>query len=381
MAPSDSNDNNNNNDKNPHQLDKQMQEHVKQRKAEMMLFDRFKKIATSKLESMTRQSKESGVPYQMGEQEKQVLRDMQGMGIKEGIAATVVAFLVLRKGPIYISRYIHKRRMMAQRQQSQPPPQQQQQPPGSAPPSGNNGGGYQLSNPSNKLALPTNNSKHNPFQKAKETTGVPPRSRNPVLGFIWFTIDSMLSLMVGASVSMAYTDMDKIRQQLLESPLLPGRSLVADALCEDIVRELQAIQQTPSDKDHPAYQRLVKQLHHHHHSNNNTSAAASAAAAKSPASYYLEGIIAFSENCQRRQFVERRLRQEQGLMDQNEAVEIPDPIPRDGPRLVLVDNGSGEEGGGEDMVIEGNDDFNEFHKEDIDWASDFVKDFEEARRK
>jgi hypothetical protein len=171
----------NSNEGNDPRLDKEMQKQLKERKQEMQLFDRFKRVVQIRLEAMTLQSEESGIKYQMGEEEKQVFRQMHGMGIKEGIAAGVVAFLVLRRGPIYIARWVYKRKLAQQQQQ-----QRYQAPPSSDP-------SYQLSNPNSK----------NPFQVAQRLDF--PRSRNFVIRSIWFTFDSVLSLMMAASVSMAYT--------------------------------------------------------------------------------------------------------------------------------------------------------------------------------
>jgi hypothetical protein len=325
MAPSDSN------KKNP---DKQMQEQVKEHKEEMALFDGFKRIATSKLERMARQSEESGMKYKMGDTEKQVLSQMHGMGLKEGIAAGVVTFFALRRGPIYIGRWVQRRRLQSQQQQSSQ---------GMTPP--DNKGTYQLSDP--------NATRNNPFQRASNPEF--PRSKSIVRRSIWFMFDSVISLMMAASVSMAFTDTDKIRQQLLELPLIPGRSLTADALCSEIVDELQKVQQ----KHNPAYERLQK---------------INSSKNKTPASSYLEGIVAFSENCQRRQFMERRLRQERGL-GKDDKVEIPDPgVPRDGPRLIT--NSEGEESEADDTFATETG----FHDE-MNWVTDFVTDQEEDQKR
>ena len=155
-------------------LDKEMQRQLKERKEEMLLFERFKRIASLRLEAMTRQSEESGVKFQMGEEEKQVFRQMTGMGIKEGIAAGIVTFIVLRRGPIYVARWIYQRRLA------------KQAPPGD--------GSYQLSPPTT-----TPGATGNPFQTALRPDF--PRSRNIVVRTIWFAFDSVLSLMMAASVS------------------------------------------------------------------------------------------------------------------------------------------------------------------------------------
>jgi len=339
MASGDNSDTNNGGGKSP-KLDKDVQRKLKERKEEMLLLDRFKKVASAKLEAMTRQSEESGIKYQMGDKEKQIFRQMSGMGIKEGLAAGVVTFFVLRRGPIYIARWVYKRRLAQQQQQHQHHQQPQQHSSMSQPPPGD--GSYRLSDP---------NAPQNPFQVAQRQDF--PRSRNVFIRSIWFAFDSVLSLMMAASVSMAFTDTDKLREQLIDLPLVEGRSLTADALCDDIVKELSKVKQ----ENNPAYQRLAK---------------LNQQVEKTPASFYLQGIIAFSDNCERRRFEEQRLRQEQGLPE-GEPVEIPRPISAKAPRLVLFEDGddSGK------VELQGTTStFSDDDFEDLDWddASDFTDD-------
>jgi hypothetical protein len=232
----------------------------------------------------------------------------------------------------------------------------------------------------------------NPFQKVNHPSEFP-RSGNRFFRAGWFLLDATLSLMMAASVSMTYTDTDQIRKQLLELPLLEGRSLAADALCQEISNELSKVQQ----ENNPAYRRLTKQQQRNHHTTNHETTTTTTTTVSSPSSFYLQGIIDFSENCQRRRFVERRLRQEQGLGKQD-AVEIPPPgVPKDGPRLLVVfsKNGGEEE---ERVVYDNGDDDNDNNnaenhpfddssftttdwKDDTNWADDFVADQEEQDRK
>jgi hypothetical protein len=82
----------------------------------------------------------------------------------------------------------------------------------------------------------------------------------------------------------------------------------------------------------------------------------------------------FSANCERRRFMEQRLRQERGLSS-TEAVEIPSPgVARTGPRLVKDIND------GQEKIV--NDDgteepFNGQFGHDMSWANDFVSDQED----
>lgn len=332
-----------------------MQKQLRERKEEILMFERFKNVATSKLEAMTVQSEQAGTKYQLGEYEKKVLRQMNGMGIKEGIAAGIVTFFVLRRGPIYVARWVYKRRL-AQRQsnahiggdvtstgtvQQQPPLSTTMKPPISE-------GGYQLSNPNIAATK-------NPFQIARNPDF--PRSKNFFIRSIWFAFDTVLSLMMAASVSMAYTDTDKIRQDLIELPLVPGRSLTADALCDEIVAELQKVR----EEDLSAYRRLTK---------------LNSIGKKTPASFYLEGIIGFSENCQRRRYAERHLRQERGLPS-NHPVEISESISNNAPRLVFGANGIEKTVHSSD--ISSSSFFDDESFEGANWASEYVNDMEDHR--
>ena len=331
----------------PKDLNKQLQKRLEESKQDMLLFERFKRIAVLKLEAMTRQSEESGVVYQMGDKEMQAFRQLQGAGLYEGMAAGLVAFFTLRRGPIYFARWLHKRKLAQQYQHHQ------HHTPSPSPPQGD--GSYQLSNPNMT----------NPFDKAGSDF---PRSRNVVIRGIWFVFDSVLSLMLAASVSMAYTDTDQVREQIIGLPLLPGRSLTSDALCDDIVLELQKLQK----ENNPAYARLSRA--------SQQGGGSGGGEIRSPASFYLEGIMRFAENCQRRRFVEQRERQERGL-SKDDPVEVTEPIPRDGPRLILdIDAYSNDNNNAalqQEFQDEVSSDFNDF-----DWmdADDFTSDYEDQQQ-
>lgn len=295
----------------------------KERQEEIALFQRFRNVATAKLERMTNQE-DSGVVYEVGDEEKRILTQMQGMGLKEGLAAGAVTLLILRRGPIFIGRYLAKRRQ------------------GSGTPGGNSGG-FQLSDPSSTATG------GNPFRQATNPPPFP-RSRNPFIRGIWFAFDVTLSLMMAASVSVQYTDSRKIREGITRLPLVPGKSLVADALCHDLSAELQKVIR----EENPAYKRL---LHESKQTDN-----------KAPLAFYMEGITNFSENCQRRAYREQELRQEQGLSP-TDPVEIPVPgVPSDGPRLIQNEDGD-DEVAMNDTAFGGETSFG-----DSDWASDFVQD-------
>ncbi|KAG7366476.1 hypothetical protein IV203_029146 [Nitzschia inconspicua] len=283
-------------------VSKEVQDALKMRRDEQNLFGRFKNVAADALEQMSRQEEREGgkKKFQMGEEESKIIQNLNGVGLMEGAAAGMLTFLVLRRGPVLIGRWV-RRRQMAQYQQYRQPPS------ASSPPTASDG--YKLSNPTNSA---------NPFQRAAHSRQEFPRSGSFFVRSIWFIFDVTLSLMMAASTSMAYTDTDKIRQQIIDMPLVQGTSLTSQALCDPIVQELRKIRK----EQDPTFERLDKLNQTGSHT---------------PASVYLDNIISFAENCERRKFVEHKLRQERGLSS-DDLVDIPSPgVPRDSPRLILND--------------------------------------------
>ena len=312
----------------------EVRDQVRERREEEQLFRRFQNVATAKLESLSKQTKqdqEDGFgsnldqagKLEFGEEEQRIISRMTGMGLKEGILASIASFVILRRGPKYIGRWVQRRSNNNNHHQ-----------PSSS---------YQLSDPKK---LNTNNSS-NPFERAAQQKDFP-RPRGFVSRSIWFVFDTVLSLMVGANVSMVYTDKDAIRQQITELPLVSGRSLAADALCDEMVQELRKVQQ----EKNPAYKRLEKMNH----------------TEPTAASFFLEGIVQFCHNCERRRYLEKKIREQSGL-EQMAPVNIPIPgVPSDGPRLVESSNNDG------DTRMEDHFLADEFGKDTTSWANDFTLD-------
>jgi hypothetical protein len=322
-----SNNSNSNSNSNSNNSNSSPDHDIQRRNEDMALFQRFRTVATAKLERMTSQVEKTDNPYQLGEEEKQILTQMHGMGLKEGVAAGVVTFLILRKGPIFIGRYLMKRNPMNATTTTTATP-------GSS-------GGYQLSNPTAVAK--------NPFQQAANPQF--PRSRNRFFRAIWFTFDATLSLMMAANVSMQYTDTSMMRQKISEIPLVPGKSMISDALCKELSAELQKV---IAEKD-PSYKRLLRE-------------SKQGLENKSPFAFYMQGITSFCENCERRAYREQELRQEQGLSSM-EQVEIPAPgVPRDGPRLIKNSQDASEE------VVMVENLFGDDLDISADWVSNLVKD-------
>ena len=354
---------------NPNQ--QRMQDQMRERKEEQLLFQRFQNVATLQLEQLsrqvqiTKQSKASddsngfnidaGVAHdndlKLGEEEKKIISNMTGMGLKEGILASIASFIILRRGPKYIGRWVQRRH-------------QHQQSPSSPFSSSNTAGGTSASSASYKLSDPkklTNSTSNNPFHRAANANANTnhnefPRPRGLFNRSIWFVFDSVLSIMVGANVSVAFTDKNAIRQQIVELPLVSGRSLTADALCDGVVEELRKVR----EENNPAFERLQK----------NSRGEDSTTTEPTAASYFMDGIVLFCENCERRRYFERRIGEESGL-GKMVPVEIPSPgVPGDGPRLVVAK-------GGEEKVVDKDgieDPFLEQFGQNVSWANDFDTD-------
>mmetsp|Transcript_25557 Transcript_25557/g.28576 ORF Transcript_25557/g.28576 Transcript_25557/m.28576 type:complete len:331 (+) Transcript_25557:197-1189(+) len=315
-----------------------------EKKDEKLLFQRFQQVATFRLEQMTKQADSGSYDagqneLKMGEEEQRIISNMNGMGLKEGILASVVSFLILRRAPISIGKQVQRWRHSSTAGGT----------------TRNNSSNYVLSDPTK---LTTGSS--NPFHRAATRNDFP-RSRSLVSRSIWLAFDSIISLMVGANICFVCTDKNAIRQQIVELPLVSGRSLTADALCDDIVEELRKVR----EENNPAYERLTMQK------NNKRGEDPNLAMDETTASYYMDGIVLFCENCERRRFYERRIREERGLGIKDQ-VDIPIPgIPRDGLRLVVSRSG-------EEMVVSKDEIedpfFEQLGNDHARWADNFTSD-------
>lgn len=107
-------------------------------------------------------------------------------------------------------------------------------------------------------------------------------------------VDLALSLLIGCSVTLFLTEKQQLQRDMSTIPLVPGRSLVSDELCEDFISEYKRI---PSE--------FWKEPHHNYPS--------------------LYAISDFVLNCQKREAYERILRR-----DRNVSPADPVSIPRPG---------------------------------------------------
>jgi hypothetical protein len=364
---SDPNNNNNNNHNNGGADSQDVTSIQKRQYAEDVdLWNRLRRVCANRLDEMAKNAtaNDSQGPYQMGEMEKEMIQQLHVVGVKEGILAGVCTMILLRRGPIILSRYLYQRQMQNQYRTSTG----QQH---SSSSSSSTSSTYQLSKPPNlppsSNGSSSNNSTSNPFQRAAEKQqqqgssssagSFPPppppsfdqwqnpRPRSFIIRSAWFTLDLTISLLAAASISMAYTDTAKVQKQVEELPLIQGRSLVAEAFCDSLELELNQVRH----EKHPSYQRIVAQKQQQRQAGqdlqfptgNSKSQDTNQQQQQPPLSQYLESLLIFVEHCQRRRAVEQEIRQSRGwTRNQTVAIEIPPPgVPRNGPRLALVDNG------------------------------------------
>lgn len=194
----------------------------------------------------------------------------------------------------------------------------------------------------------------NPFRNGadtKTTTAAGMSQQPPRPHFVLRAIGMLGDIYFGGLVTssvMNFYYLPRARQNvltLLETvPLVEGRSVLSDAMCENIVEEL---------RTHSAL--LQRGVEH-------------------PS---LQSFLLFADNCQRRRAYETYLRRDQGLAA-DAAVPVPPPgVPSDYP--VDDDSDSGMMGGSMDHPLGSEEDF---YVDDQDWAASYTADQEEdARRK
>ena len=338
---------------------RQTQDQDSERREEQLLFQRFLNVATSKLEQISLQEQTSkqasandgsnGFDFnagfeqkqnmEMGEEEQKIISRITGMGLREGIFAAIASFVVLRRGPKIIGRWVQRRNQQRSSFSSD----------AFGGTSARNNTSYELSDPTKLI----NNNANNPFRNAANGNRHFPRPRGFLSRSIWFVFDTVLSVMVGANVSMVFTDKNAIRQEIAELPLVSGRSLVADTLCDEMVEELKKLK----EEKNPTYQRLERI------NRENTTEPTAAA-------FYMSGVTLFCQNCERRRYLEKCIREETGL-NKTSPVKIPFPgVPKDSPRLVVEKDGT-------EHIIDKDGIENSFQEQfgqGPSWSNDFLSD-------
>eukprot|EP00538_Stauroneis_constricta_P013666 CAMPEP_0119546066 /NCGR_PEP_ID=MMETSP1352-20130426/628_1 /TAXON_ID=265584 /ORGANISM="Stauroneis constricta, Strain CCMP1120" /LENGTH=331 /DNA_ID=CAMNT_0007590723 /DNA_START=44 /DNA_END=1039 /DNA_ORIENTATION=+ len=297
------------------------------------IINRFMMLARSSLHDVA-DMVENGNPknisnYKLGGKEQQEILSITGMGLAEGVVAGLATFITLRRGPIMIGRFVTRRQQSSASRNSFTS--------STSAPSAESS--YKLSDPN---ARPT----FDPYSANPKW----PRPKSLILRSVWFCFDVTFSLMMAASVSMQLSSAERIKSKVAELPLVEGKSLASTALCGPIRDELKRLHREQS----PVYRRLRDGI-----SNNDMT---------SPGPVYLDGIIQFVENCERRWSMEERLRLSKGL-SKHAQVDIPPPgVPKNEPRSQQWD----EDHGGDDEVID--------LLEDTAWADRFTNDYSNDHR-
>ena len=280
--------------------------------------------------------------------ELQVLNNIHSAGMMEGLIAGVASFIILRRTPRQIERFMAARRARAAARSS---------------------GGYTLDPPSHGMTA-------SPFHRQPLTTSPPPsQQRGLIWGSFQLLLDLSISVLVAAYTSSYMADVPKIVQQVTDIPLMEGRSGISDVFCEALVQEYKRQWNMHGNVNHDnsiAWQQQQQQLgkrseplHPFDHR----------PILKDPQWILLKGYVDFARNCQLRQTMERQIRQERG-MKPDEPVEIPAPgVPR--TALWKDDDFHGDDYADTDFYSS-NSNNDAWTEED---AASFVSDREEDRRR
>jgi hypothetical protein len=243
---------------------------ARSRKEELELVKDFWTVVQKHLESIQRResTKTSGDSrsFQLEDEERKILYEINNFGLVPAAAAGLTTLFVLRKiRPNMLRRF--------QGRPKQPPtntggssPHVTNSPFQQGPPPGGGGGDYKQLQPS--LLLRT---------------------------FGW-SMDLISSFLVAVGASVVMTDHEAIAAKITTLPLVSGRGRVAEELCPPVLNFLQEIRKDESTRE---------VLEHADTTN-------------------LKNILAFCQNCQRRNAYENRLRQEKGLSS-DAPVSIPPP--------------------------------------------------------
>jgi hypothetical protein len=281
--------------------------------------------------------------FDLGEAEHQILLNMNNMGLWEGSVAGVVTLICLRQGRRVL---FGPRRVTSTATGLAAATSNHRASSGfrssttiqiNAPP---------LSSPITSRPL-SHHHHRSPFRQQMDQWA---HSRaGTVLGWL---IDLAVSLTVGASVSAAYTDEEKMLQELADIPLVAGPSQISRQFC-------------------PVVQDALAQL------NREATTPAEQAALTRPRTPYMAAWIAFSHSCHLRQAQEQLIRRQHGL-NPDAIVNIPPPgvskLGSDGHSWDDINGlrGDGAEGYDDD------DDYDDDYDDDDDDFSDTMMESSES---
>lgn len=258
------------------------------RDLELEIFQRFAFIVKEKLTSVVDDTNNGGdkikrldTLYQGPEfnAEKRILNDMNNTSLGKGVLAGLGCFAFLRWSPRAVARILQRRAVVGGASQPVSPFRQSS--------------GYKL----------------DPVAPGGQLN-----AGRPGLFFrlIRLTLDTFCSVSVGAYASLYFIDKKKMMKQFADIPLVEGRSLLSEELCEDFTREFRKCDRRAWDTDHPALGGYPRDGD----DGGNTD--------------FQGTILGFVANCRRRAIYENEVRRESGAGRADGPVVVLSPgVPRD----------------------------------------------------
>jgi hypothetical protein len=247
-------------------------------KEEYKLTQRLLGAFQKRLEELQREGLPAG-KFQLDDAERQLLYQVNNLGLVEGTFGGIVALVGLRRvRASFLRRLVRERDRMsgaAQAQQTQ---------------SHHHAHNSPFSTGVN--AIPPNIPSSNLDRYIQKRSN--PFSLGNLFGW---ALDCTVAFSLAASISLLFTDRKKVINTLAQLPLVPGTSTVSRELCPSILKEIEALREESA---------TVKDM------------------LDRPQSVPLAAFMEFAKNCQLRQSFEKQYRQANGLSD-DEPVRIPLP--------------------------------------------------------
>jgi hypothetical protein len=302
-------------------------------KEEFKLTQRLLGAFQRRLEELQREGL-PGEKFQLDDAERNILYQVNNLGLKEGAFAGIVALVGLRR-----IRASFLRRLLRERDRLSDAPQAQQS-------QGHHAHNSPFSTGVN--AIPPN-SANSPLDRY-----IQKRSNPFSLGSLFgWALDCTVAFSVAASTSLIFTDRKKMLSTLAQLPLVPGTSNVSRELCPGILKEIEALREEGG---------AVKDM------------------IDRPESAPLAAFVEFAKNCQLRESFERQYRKAHGLSG-DEPVRIPPPglpgaFEEAGFSWSDVNGTSSDGSDPSSLLVASEDPFqaDDGFSDQLNWADDFTAD-------
>ena len=262
--------NNNNNDK----------------EIELEVFNRFSRIVKEKFSSLVdgTNTNQLDTLYKQPSfrAEKKILNEMHSMGLYKGVLTGVGCFAFLRISPALIRNMLRRRAGVPMGGGTTTNPFKK------------SSSGYKFDPPPNAADVATQQ-----HQAA-------PNLERPGLIFriMRLSLDTFVSLSVGAYASLFFVDKNLLMKEFAEIPLVEGRSLLAEELCDDFTAEFQKFDPQIWNRNHPSL--------------------SSGGGSGRRETDFRNTIQGFVVNCRKRAIYEDEIRKERGMRDE-EILDVPPP--------------------------------------------------------